>query len=214
MHRSQRILSLLFGLGALTVGGVIALSPDPSGPWAYPLGQRLLYVHVPLAWVAYLGYGAAGVASFLVITRSSHGANRVLRSLLEVTTVFAATGLATGLAWSYEFQGFDPLADPKVVATLVLVAVLAGLWTLGATTPGTQADKRLAALTLMGMVTVPASYLASRLATPHPDFATTTEITPTMATLLAVASLGWLFLFTGASYLRHRQLTLEEARTW
>lgn len=199
----------------MLVGVSIAASPDPAGGWSYPLGQRLLYVHVPLAWVAYAGFLAAAVTAGLLLSRGPGDAGRVLRSLTEVTCVYGATALVTGLAWSYEYALYDPLADPKVLTTLVLVATLAGLWALAASTPPGRRHELLAGLTLVGVVTVPASYLASRLASPHPDFTRPEQtLDPAMAWPLILASIGFLMLFVGIVLVRARMLKLEEGIPW
>ncbi len=132
-----------------------------------------------------------------------------------MTCIYAASALVTGLAWSYEFALYDPLADPKVLTTLVLVATLAGLWALAASTPPGRRHELLAGLTLIGVVTVPASYLASRLASPHPDFTRPEQtLDPAMGLPLAIASIGFLLLFMGLVTVRTRMLGLEEGTPW
>lgn len=210
-------------LPALLVGGAIALSPTPAscdGPnppancWEDALGQRLLYIHVPLAWVAYAGFALAGIAALAVLSGHDGQAGRLMRATEEVTTVYAATALATGFAWSYEFV-WDPLRDPKVLTTVVLVAVLAGLWALARSTPAHRRDRVVAGLTLVGFAAVPASFFASRLATPHPDFTRAEQtISGEMTALLVVATVGFLLLFLGIAWVRYRVMSLEEAPGW
>ncbi len=205
-----RSLALLPGL---LVGGVIAVSPDPSGPWVFPLGQRLLYVHVPLAWASYVGFFGVLVAALRVLFRGSRRAGQWMRALVESTAVFAACALGTGLAWSYEFALFDPLMDPKVVSTVVLVGVLVGLWVLSRAAVASRRDEVVASVSLVGFLSVPASYFASRLATPHPDFLRPGEgIDAFMLGLVLVSMVGFVSLLIALSWLRRRQLALEEER--
>lgn len=209
MRRPSLVL-LLLAPGVL-VGLAIALSPDPTGPWRSPLGQRLLYVHVPLAWTAYVAFAVSTGAAIATLSRSDPAAGGLLRASNELAAVLATLALATGLAWSYEFT-FDPLSDPKVVSTVVLVAVLAGLWALAATTPPPRRDSLVAALTVAGALSVPASYFASRLSV-HPDFTTGEgSLDPGMGGLLVLASLGVASLYVGLLDLRRRALALEEGR--
>lgn len=208
------LFTALAMLPAALVGAVIALSPDPTGPWTFELGQRLLYVHVPLAWTAYLGFTGALVAAGFVLLRDSACAGQWLRATHEVTAVIATAALASGLAWSYEFALYDPLADPKVLATVVLVAVVAGLWTLAASAHPSRRDRLVAGLTVPGFAAVPASYVASRLASPHPDFLRSTDIEASMLALVALATVGFALLGGAMTWLRRRQLRLEEDPTW
>jgi heme exporter protein C len=214
------------GLGAassLLVGGAIAISPTPTeclpgarvpGCWEYALGQRLLYVHVPLAWVAYAGFLAATIAAVLVLTREDDRAGRWMRAANETTTVFAASALAAGLAWSYEFPIYDPLADAKVQSTIVLVAALVGLWTLAASADPGKRDELVASLTPVAFLSVPASYYASRLVSPHPDFLRETELGAGMGLSLALATVGFLGLWVLFTWVRSRTLSLEEVEPW
>lgn len=170
-------------------------------------------MHVPLAWGAYLGFLTAAVTAGTVL---AHGNDRPavwMRASLEATTVYAVAALASGLAWSYEFQLYDPLSDPKVLTTLVLALAAAGLWTLATTAHPARRDELVAALTLVAVVAVPASYLASRLSV-HPEFARTFSIDATMGTLLAVATLGFTMLGAAIIWTRARQIALEEAAAW
>lgn len=215
MTLGRRLYRLLALAPALLVGGAVAISPDPAGPWVYPLGQRLVYLHVPLAWAAYLGFAGAFVAAGLVLARDSACAGQWMRATHEVATVYAAAALGTGLAWSYEFAAYNPLADAKVLATAVLVAVLAGLWTLAATADPARRDDTVAGLTVLGVAAVPASYFASRLTSPHPDFTRPSEtIDPAMLGLVALATVGFLALGLALAWLRRRQLRLEEDPAW
>lgn len=212
--RSWAFRALAF-LPSVLVGATVALSPDPSGGWDFLLGQRLLYVHVPLAWSAYAGYLALAVAAGLVLWRGSTCAGQWMRATVEPTAVFAGAALASGLAWSYEFALFEPLEDPKVLTTVVLVAVLVGLWVLSAASPPSRRDDLVAGLAVVGFLAVPASYLASRLATPHPDFTRPAEsISPTMLTLLVVSTAGFVALLGALAWLRRRLLRLEEDPSW
>lgn len=197
------------------MGGAIAFSPDPSGAWLYPLGQRLFYIHVPLTWVAYLAFAAAAVSAVLVLNAGSEPAARSMRASIEIATVTGAAGLFSGLAWSYEFALFDPFADPKVLTTVVLVAVLAGLWTLAEAAPPGRRDRLVASLTIVGVASVPASYLASRLATPHPDFTRPSEsLGGEMGALLAAATIGFTMLAVAFAMVRARLIQVEEAPSW
>ncbi|PSG98188.1 hypothetical protein BRD56_01710 [Thermoplasmatales archaeon SW_10_69_26] len=219
----ERWLAPILAAGAGLVGAAIAASPTPPeclpgtrvpGCWEYALGQRLLYVHVPLAWVAYLGFIGATIGAVLVLARDSEPAGRWMRAANETTTIFAASALAAGLAWSYEFPIYDPLADAKVQATIVLVAALVGLWTLAASANPAQRDRLVASLTPVAFLSVPASYYASRLVSPHPDFLRETELTLVTGLLLAAATVGFALLWLGITWLRQRTLRLEERPLW
>lgn len=222
--RARRVIEALLGLGpAGLVASAIAASPTPPecipgetvrGCWEYALGQRLLYVHVPLAWVAYAGFLVATIAAVVVLHDRSKQAARWMRAANETTAVFATAALAAGLAWSYEFPIYDPLADAKVQATIVLVAALAGLWLLAATAKPSKRDELVASLTPVAFLSVPASYYASRLVSPHPDFLGGTDISTRMSLLLVVATSGFLALWLALTWTRRRLMDVEEENRW
>lgn len=180
-------VALLATLAALLAG---ILRGELEG-FRAPLSSRIFYVHVPSAWVAYAAFGVAAVASAMVLAeRRAATADLVALAAVEVGALFGAVALVTGAVWArVEFGGsYSLVRDPKLVTTLVLELAYLGYLALrrGVDDPARRA--RLAAVYgIAALVGVPASYLANRAATPHPDFLAGTTLAPGAMGLLLAA---------------------------
>lgn len=193
----------------------LALAPPVAG-FRAPAASRILYLHVPAAWVAYLALAATLAASLRVLAGDAPdpgGADAVAAASAEAGTLFAAVALATGLLWArVEFLAHDPFSDPKVVTLVALVAAYAGYLALRLNLPDPQRRARLAAVyAVAASPAIPASYWASRVSL-HPDFtAPGAGIGPGLLAPLLAATALLAVVAAGLVHLRTRLRRLEVA---
>ena len=77
-------------LGAVYLRALAFTPPDAAqGP-----AQRIYYIHVPSAWVAFLAFGIVGVCSVLYLALREARLDRLAASSAEVGVVFT-TGVAS-----------------------------------------------------------------------------------------------------------------------
>lgn len=194
--------ALLATLGVLVAG---ILWGELAG-FRAPLTSRIFYVHVPSAWVAYLAFGVAAVASARVLAdKRAETADLVALAAVEVGALFAGVALVTGAVWARaEFGGdYVLVRDPKLVTTLVLELAYLGYLALRRSVDDPPRRARLAAVYgIAALVGVPASYLANRATTPHPDFLAGTELAPSAMGLLFGALAAFTFLAAVLAALR------------
>jgi heme exporter protein C len=130
MTRSLRWAIL--GTGLLAVVGVAALGwmalavapPDAVQGDA----QRLMYLHVPAAWLAYLSYFVTAVASALYLiprTRSMRW-DAVAGASAEIGVVFTALTIVDGSLWARPVWGIWWTWDARLVTTAVLFFLYLG----------------------------------------------------------------------------------------
>ncbi len=89
---------------------------------------RLLYVHPPVAWVAYLAYGVTSLASGLYLwkpTRSMRW-DQIAASSAEVGVVFTALTLVTGSIWGRPAWGVWWTWDARLTTTAILLVLYLG----------------------------------------------------------------------------------------
>lgn len=112
------------GLGLLALLGLV-LTPD-----AEQFGQsvRLLYIHAPSAWVAYLAFGVTAVASALYLWRRTRSAawDRLAGASAEVGVVFTGLCLATGMIWGQLTWGTWWTWDARLTTTALLFVLFLG----------------------------------------------------------------------------------------
>ncbi len=142
------LLLLAFGL----YEALLVSPPD------YQQGEavRIMYVHVPAAWMATLIYlsMAAGSASFLIWR---HPLGDVLaRASAPIGAGFTAITLITGSLWGKPMWGAWWVWDARTVSMLVLLFLYFGLFALRQALPSADAAGRACAvLTIVGLVNIP-----------------------------------------------------------
>lgn len=88
--------------------------------------QRIMYVHVPAAWLAYLSFTVTFVASITYLrTRRLRWDHRA-GAAAEVGVVFTGLALATGSIWGKPVWGVWWTWDARLVLTAVLFFVYLG----------------------------------------------------------------------------------------
>jgi heme exporter protein C len=123
-------LSRVLGWASLVSLGVLAL----FGLWGAPEdatqkeAERLLYLHVPAAWLAYLAFGVTALASALFLwprTRSMVW-DRLAGASAELGVLFTALTLALGSLWGKPVWGIWWAWDARLVTTAVLFFLYLG----------------------------------------------------------------------------------------
>lgn len=108
-------------LGTALVAGLVVPPDAVQGDL-----QRIMYVHVPSAWTAYLSFLVTFVASIAYLrTRSIRWDHRAGASA-EVGVVFTALALATGSIWGKPVWGVWWTWDARLVLTAVMFFVYLG----------------------------------------------------------------------------------------
>ena len=149
-------------LGWATLASLVVLAL--FGLWGAPPdkvqsdAQRLMYLHVPTAWVAYLAFGVTALASALWLwprTRSTVW-DRVAGSSAELGVIFTALCLVLGSLWGRPVWGVWWAWDARLVTTAVLFFLYLGYLALRRipASPDTRA-KRCAIAALIAFVDVP-----------------------------------------------------------
>ena len=81
---------------------------------------RIVYFHVPMAWVAFLAFFVVFVASVAYLRTGHERWDRLGRASAEVGVVFTTLALITGSIWGYPIWGTWWAWDPKLTTTLIL----------------------------------------------------------------------------------------------
>ena len=119
---------------------------------------RLIAVHPPLAWAAYLAFGVCAVASGLWLWRRTRAPkwDHVAAASAEVGVVFCALTLVTGSIWGRPTWGVWWTWDARLTSTALLLALFLGYLALRrvAVDPDTRA-RRSAIAALVAVADVP-----------------------------------------------------------
>jgi heme exporter protein C len=149
-------------LGALALVGVAWLVAFGLGFSPADRDQResvrILYVHVPSAWLAYLAFVVTAVASGLYLLRGRHSLawDRLAGASAEVGVLFMGITLVTGMLWGRLTWGVFWEWDARLTTTAFLFVTYVGYLAvrrLGGTHE--QRARRSAVLALLAVLEIP-----------------------------------------------------------
>jgi len=149
-------------LGWLALLSVIVLAL--FGLWGAPKdavqgdAQRLMYLHVPAAWIAYLAFGVTALGSALWLWPRTRATvwDRIAGASAELGVIFTALTLILGSLWGRPVWGVWWAWDARLVTTAVLFFLYLGYLALRRipASPESRA-KRCAIAALIAFVDVP-----------------------------------------------------------
>lgn len=135
----------LAALICLTSGGYLGLLASPPD---YQQGEtvRIMYVHVPAAWMAlgiYLGMAVAS-AVFLIWRHSL--ADLIARCSAPIALVMTAVTLITGALWGRPTWGAYWVWDARLTSMLVLLFIILGYQMLAAQSDYDERRQKICAI--------------------------------------------------------------------
>lgn len=123
--------------------------------------QRLMYVHVPAAWTAFIAFFLVFIGSVLYLVQRDPRADRFAAASAEVGIVFIALTLATGMLWGKPTWGVWWTWDPRLTSTALLLAVFVGYLAIRGFTDDPDSRARWSAVVgILGFLQVPIVYLS------------------------------------------------------
>jgi len=127
---------------------------------------RILYMHVPTAWLAYLAFVVTAVSSALYLFGKKHslGFDRVAGASAEIGVVFMALTLATGMLWGKLTWGVYWQWDARLTTTaLLFVSYIGYLAVRGLGGSHDQRAKRSAVIGLLAVIEIPLVHFSVRM---------------------------------------------------
>jgi heme exporter protein C len=163
--------------------------------------QKILYVHVPCAFGAYLGFAITALSGVLFLWKDQDRFDRVAAAGAEVGVLYCTLTLLTGPIWARATWGHWWAWDPRLTVTLMLWFIYLAYLLLRSFTEGSARTARFAAVYgIAGLFAVPLNYFAIDLfggAAMHPENLERGSLG---------AGMGWPFaagLMTGVAALVH-----------
>ena len=160
--------------------------------------QRIFYIHVPIAWLAYLAFFLVAVASALYLWRRDERWDWFARANAEIGAIFTTLVLLLGSLWGKSFWGAWWVWDARLTTTLILWFVYVGYLVLRSYTGRTAQGARVAAVVdILGFVDVPINYYAvTWWRTLHPSAVLPLGGTPQLPASMVIALMISLVAFT------------------
>jgi heme exporter protein C len=205
-------LALVLGLVLTTIGLTIGLFFSPPD---YQQGEsvRIMYVHVPAAWLASGGYLGLAIASATALIWRHPLATIAARAIAPAGAAFAAICLMSGSLWGKPTWGTYWVWDARLTSMLVLLFLYLGYLALAASEDERGGERKGAAiLALVGAINLPViKYSVEWWNTLHQGssinvMAGKSAMAPEILQPLLISVAGFTFLFAAIVLMRMRAL--------
>lgn len=147
----------LLALVAAQVLGIVTSPPDRD------MGhlQKIMYVHVPAAWNAFIAFFVVAVSSLLYLWKGQERHDLLAASAAEVGAVMTALTLLLGSIWGRPTWGVWWTWDPRLTSTAVLLLIFVGYLSLrGFVEDAERRAQWSAAVGILGALNVPIVYMS------------------------------------------------------
>ncbi len=156
---SPRTLGIV-ALALMVIGSVVALFIVPEDGLQGPV-QKLLYIHVPAAWTAFLAFFVVFVMSTLYLVQRDLKWDLIGAASAEIGVLFTVLALVLGSLWGKPTWGVWWKWDPRLTTTAILLMVYVGfIMVRGFADDPDKRARWSAVVGIVGFVQVPIVYLS------------------------------------------------------
>ena len=155
--------SRVFGLGAFAAVVASQIFSVLTSPPDRDMGhlQKIMYVHVPAAWMAFICFFVVFIYSIRYMWKEREKDDLLASSAAEVGAVFTGLTLMLGMIWGRPAWGVWWVWDARLTSTLVLFLIFVGYLALRAfVDDSAQRAKWSAAVGAIGAINVPIVYMS------------------------------------------------------
>ncbi|SSC69506.1 unnamed protein product [Ciceribacter sp. T2.26MG-112.2] len=153
---SGRILPWLAGLTALLFAVGLYMSFTTEGDYQQGDTVRIMYVHVPAAWLAMLCYSVMAISAIGTLVWRHPLADVSHKAAAPLGAAFTLISLITGSLWGKPMWGTWWVWDARLTSVFVLFLMYLGLIALNrAMDDASKAARLSAVLILVGFVNIP-----------------------------------------------------------
>jgi heme exporter protein C len=156
LERARPVLGAVLAILVVLYAWAVATAPIDR---VQGVIQKILYVHPPLAYGAYLGFLFTGIGGALYLWRQREDFDRFAFASAEVGVIFCTLMLVTGPIWAKGTWGKWWSWDPRLTLTLLLWFVYLAYLLLRSFSEGGERTARFAAVYgIVGVVLIPLNY--------------------------------------------------------
>lgn len=176
--------------------------------------QRIMYFHVPSAFVAFAAFGVVFVAGIMYLYTKNKKWDYLAVSSAEIGVLFTTIVLITGSLWARPvWNAWWVWDDPRLVTSLILWFIYIAYLMIRTSVKGEERHRKLAAVFgIIGFIDVPLVYFSVKWwRTIHPKVIDEqgVHMPPEMAQTLFYSIFAFLVLFVTMLFYRY---VLEQQR--
>ena len=190
-NRIHLLIGLLLSLGNILI--ILFLDPPNKAQGVF---GNIFYIHVPIAWTAFLIYFFVMIFGFLFLFKKDSIWDYAGHACAEVGTLFMFLVLVTGPLWAKPAWGYFWPWEPRLTTSLVLFIIYLGYFMLrefgGAPE---QVSKYAAVLGIIAFLDVPIIFISVKFWLPemqsHPqvgEYFSGNDFLPTLIIIYSLMS--------------------------
>lgn len=160
--------------------------------------QKIFYIHVPAAFLAYLAFFITFIASIFYLYRKDSKWDTVAHCAVETGVIFCTIVLITGPIWAKPVWNVWWTWDPRLTTTLILWFTYVAYLMLRRSVKENQRANLSAVFGIIGFINVPITFFSIRLwRTIHPVIITSRGLNMSwpMKFALIITVIAFCFLF-------------------
>jgi len=214
----ERILGML-AAAALAISTFLSLVVAPPDAVQGDV-QRLMYIHVPAAWLAYLSFLVVFVASIAYLRTKKARWDRLAGASAEIGVMFTALAIVLGALWGKPIWGTWWTWDPRLTTTALLWLLYASYLLLRSAVPEPHRQAAFGAVVgIVGFADVPIVFMSIRWwRSLHPAvmnpgrLSISSEMLVALIIALAAFTLLYVCLLLLRAHVEESRRRLEEAK--
>ncbi len=152
----ERIVPFMAGISALILAAGLFMAFRAPEDYQQGYTVRIMYIHVPFAWLSMMCYGVMAVAALGTLVWRHPLADVALKAAAPIGAVFTALALVTGSIWGKPMWGTWWVWDARLTSVFILFLMYLGIIALtrALDEPG-RAARATAIMTLVGVINIP-----------------------------------------------------------
>jgi len=199
MQISGILLPVLWGLAAALLATGLYMAAVAPPDYQHGHTVKIMFVHVPSAWLAMMAYGVVALSSFGLLVFRHPLADVSAKAAAPLGAAFTLLALVTGSLWGKPGWGTYWVWDARLTSVLVLFFLYLGLIALRSSIEDEALAGRLTAvLAVLGVVMLPIIKYSvtwwSTLHQPSTGFGSTVDPSLRQPLLVMAAAFTALFL--------------------
>jgi heme exporter protein C len=203
----DKLLIWHFVLAILLATTIVAVATAPA---EQTMGdaQRVLYVHVAVAWLSLLGFVVMAATATMYLLCRKLSWDHWSQSAGELGWLSCSLTLITGSMWAHAAWGTWWIWEPRLLSSFILWALYSSYLLVRSSIPDAHRRARLSGIVaILGVIDVPLVLMATRwFRGMHP---VAPEMEPGMRIVLLVTAATFTLLFATLFVHRREQIELE-----
>lgn len=159
----MRTIRVLGALAVVTLGGTIVLGLGLPATYEQRTYSRMLALHPPIAWTAYLAFGVTALASILYLVPKTRRMrwDAVAHASAELGVLFTGLTLITGSLWGRPTWGVWWTWDARLTTTALMFTIYLGyLAQRSVADNASTRAMRSAFIGVLAVIVVPVNHMA------------------------------------------------------